>query len=115
MSRLSATLVLLFLCTCCFSQDSRFNFNVGGGPGFQVGQISNFANTGGNFVVGRGPNLGHILGVDGEFMYYSLPVNNDVLAVTRAPSGSSRMYSVTGNAIVRVPTGGNWEHTASAA
>jgi hypothetical protein len=92
------TYYYLFTCVCAFPQ-SGFNFNVGGGPGFQVGQISNFANTAGNFVVGGGPNLGRILGVDGEFMYYSLPVKQNVLAVTGAPSGSSRMYSVTANAM----------------
>jgi hypothetical protein len=106
MNKLAATLVVLFTCTCAFSQASRFNFNVGGGPGFQVGQISNFANTGGNFVVGGGPNFGHLLGVNGEFMYYGLPVKQDVIAATGAPSGSSRMYSFTGNVIVRIPTGG---------
>jgi opacity protein-like surface antigen len=106
MKKFAATLVVLFTFNCAFAQESRFNFNVGGGPGFQLGQISNFANTGGNFVVGAGPNFGRILGVNGEFMYYGLPINQNVLAVTRAPSGSSRMYSVTGNAIVRVPTGG---------
>lgn len=106
MKKLAATLVVLLASICAFSQDSRFNFNVGGGPGFQLGQISNYANTGGNFVAGGGPNLGHMFGVDGEFMYYGLPVKQSVLNVTGAPSGSSRMYSVTGNGILRLPTAG---------
>jgi opacity protein-like surface antigen len=101
--KLTATVVILFASTCVFSQ-SHYNFTVGGGPGFQHGDISNFANTGGNFVIGGGPNLGHMLGLDLEYMYYGLPVKSNVIAVTGAPDGSSRMHSITGNVILHFPT-----------
>jgi len=95
---ISALLLLLFGCMHGLAQKaSKYNFTVGGGPGFPQGDISNFANVGGNFVVGGGLNLGPTLGFDGEFMWHGLPPKQSVIALTGAPSGSARLYSVTGN------------------
>lgn len=95
---------LLILCLCsmyCLAQDEapRYTFNIGGGPGFPQGDISNFANTGANFVVGGGANLTHTFGINSEFMWQNLPPNSTIIAFTGAPDGSARMYSITGNLI----------------
>jgi hypothetical protein len=78
-------------------QDHSYIFNIGGGPGFPVGDISNFANVGGNFVPGGGAHLFPRLGFDGEFMWHGLPPKDSIVALTGAPRGTARMYSVTGN------------------
>jgi Outer membrane protein beta-barrel domain len=84
-------------------EDPKYTFNIGGGPGFMVGDISKFANTGANFVVGAGTNLSHVFGVNAEFMWHNLPPKDSVIAFTGAPDGHARMYSVTGNLILKTP------------
>jgi hypothetical protein len=83
------------------TETPKYNFDIGGGPGFPVSTISDFANTGGNFVVGGGPNLGSMLGFNGEFMWHGLPPKSQIVALTGAPDGSANLYSVTGNMFVR--------------
>jgi Outer membrane protein beta-barrel domain len=95
---LSALLILFFSCLRGLAQDApRYNFTIGGGPGFPQGDIGNIVGTGGHFVVGGGANLGHTLGFDAEFMWHDLPPKQSVIALTGAPDGSARLYSVTGN------------------
>jgi hypothetical protein len=78
----------------------RYNFVIGGGPGFPQGSTGNFANVGGNFVVGGGVNTHHGAGFDAEFMWHDLPPKSSIVALTGAPDGSARLYSVTGNAML---------------
>jgi hypothetical protein len=78
----------------------KYNFNIGGGVGFPQGDTGTFTNTGGNFVVGGGANLGPVLGFNGEFMWHDLPPKSSVVAATGAPDGSARLYSFTGNMLV---------------
>ena len=95
---ISVLLILLFWCVRGLAQDApHYNFTIGGGPGFPQNDISNFVNTGGNFVVGGGLNVGKRLGFDAEFMWHDLPPTQAVIAATGAPDGSARLYSVTGN------------------
>jgi len=95
---ISVLLILLFWCVRGLAQDApHYNFNIGGGPGFPQGDIGNFVNTGGNFVVGGGLNVGKRIGFDAEFMWHDLPPKSSVIALTGAPDGSARLYSVTGN------------------
>jgi Outer membrane protein beta-barrel domain len=99
---LSAMLVL-FPFSCVQAQDySHLNFNIGGGIGFPVGNLSNFVNSGGNFVVGGGVNFSHHLGVDGEFMWHDLPIKSSFINALNTPSASARQYSVTINPIISV-------------
>ena len=96
---ISVLLILFFWCMRGFAQPepSPYNFVIGGGVSFPQSDISNVANSSGNFVVGGGANLGHTLGFDGEFMWNNLPPKQSVIALTGAPDGSARLYAVTGN------------------
>jgi hypothetical protein len=96
---------LFFTSTCSFGQDEapRYNFDIGGGFGLPQSSVSNFANTGGNFVVGGGPNFGPAVGANVEFMWQDLPPKDEIVALTGAPDGAARMYSVTGNLMLHSP------------
>src|SRR5215472_1208812 len=83
-----------------WGQDHPYTFNIGGGPGFPAGDISDFSNVGGNFVAGGGARLLPQFGFDGEFMWHGLPPKASIVALTGAPHGSARMYSITGNLLV---------------
>lgn len=78
----------------------RFNFNIGGGPGFPAGSTSNFANTSYNFVVGGGPNLATHVRLVSEFMFDGLPVKKDVVNQLGIPFAKGRLYAATGNIMV---------------
>jgi hypothetical protein len=107
---------------CCAQETGPFNFNIGAGVGFPLGNTGKFVNDGANVVVGGGPNFGRFFGIDGEFMWQDLPIAQNVLTLTGAPSASARQYSVTGNLIFRIPTGtrlglyaiggGGWYHVS---
>jgi opacity protein-like surface antigen len=81
----------------------RFDFDIGGGIGFPSSTISNYVNSGGNFVVGGGARLHSDLGFNGEFSWQDLPPKSSVIAATGAPGGSARQYSVTGNLLLHTP------------
>ena len=71
--------VAILLCALvpAHSQDySKFLFNVGGGICFPLGNLSNFVNDGGNFVIGGGYGFMKHVGVDTEFMWHDLPIND---------------------------------------
>jgi len=91
-----------------YGQYSHYNFNVGGGIGFPVSDTGNFVNNGANFVVGGGPNVNHVLGFSGEFMWHDLPIKNSVIRQLAVPGANARQYSVTGNVILRLPTHGEF-------
>jgi hypothetical protein len=91
----------LILFASASAQDHPYTFNIGGGPGFPVGEISNFSNSGGHFVIGGGANLTGRFGFNGEFMWHDLPPKSSIVALTGAPSGGAGLYSLTGNLLVR--------------
>ena len=103
---LFAIFVLIGSTSATHAQDFHaWNFDIGGGVGFPVSQSSNFANSGGNFVVGGGRNFMTGLGVNSEFMWHDLPPKRSLLDAFQAPDGSARVYAWTLNGIVRIPTG----------
>lgn len=120
LSFLIAVLILLPVSAYAQEGHNTWNFNIGGGPGFPLGNLSNFADTGGHFVVGGGYNLTKNIGVDTEFMWQDLPINSTTRQILRTPGASARQYSVTFNPILRVPLGnklgayaiggGGWYH-----
>ena len=86
----------LFCASALVAQDQhRWNFNIGGGPGFPLSTAGDFANAGGHFVVGGGPNFGPRFGVNGEFMWHELPIKRSILNQIQVPDGSGRQYSLT--------------------
>jgi len=113
---------LAIMASTCRAQPEapRYNFTLGGGVGFPQGSTSDFANSGGNFVVGGGVNTGPAIGFDGEFMWHDLPPKTAVVAATGAPDGAARLYAVTANVILHAPEraklggygilGGGWYH-----
>ena len=95
--------VAILLCALvpAHGQDySKFLFNVGGGIGFPLGNLSNFVNDGGNFVIGGGYGFMKHVGVDTEFMWHDLPINDATKAHLQTPGASARQYSWTFNPIV---------------
>jgi len=93
---------LLFICGLLVQPAiaQRYNFNIGGGPGFPLSQTSDFANTSYNFVAGAGPNLSPHVKLVGEFMFHGLPVQQSVVKELGIPSAKGRLYSYTGNIMV---------------
>jgi hypothetical protein len=93
---------VLFICGLLVQSAiaQRYNFNIGGGPGFPLSQTSDFANTSYNFVAGAGPNLSPHVKLVGEFMFHGLPVQQSVVKELGIPSAKGRLYSYTGNIMV---------------
>src|SRR5215475_15016629 len=107
MRKYFVALFLILVCAgaCSFGQDEapKYTFNIGGGFGVPQSSVSDFANIGGNFVIGAGANTPRGLGFNAEFMWQNLPPKNEIVALTGAPDGSARMYSVTGNLLFHTP------------
>ena len=100
--------VAILLCAVvpAHTQDySKFLFNVGGGIGFPLSNLSNFVNDGGNFVIGGGYGFMKHVGVDTEFMWHDLPINDATKAHLQTPGASARQYSWTFNPIVHTQIG----------
>jgi hypothetical protein len=82
-----ASLVMLSTLVSMYAQDySKFNFVIGGGPGFPLGDMSSFADTGGHFIIGGGLNFNKVLGVDTEFMWHDLPINSATRQLRQTPA-----------------------------
>jgi len=97
-SPLRTLLVCALLVQSAIAQ--RYNFNIGGGPGFPLSQTRDFASTSYNFVAGAGPNLSPHVKLVGEFMFHGLPVQQSVVKELGIPSAKGRLYSFTGNILV---------------
>ena len=98
----AVVLISALLCLPCMAQQEapKFNFDIGGGIGLPASTLSNYINSGGDFVVGGGVNMGQFLGFNAEYMYQDLPPKQSVIALTGAPGGSARQNSITGNVLV---------------
>jgi hypothetical protein len=105
-------MILLGALVSAHAQDySKFNFVIGGGPGFPLGDMSSFADTGGHFLVGGGFNFSKIFGLDTEFMWHDLPINSATRQLLQTPGATARQYSVTVNPIVHLPFASKLGHT----
>ncbi len=93
-----------------FAQNTpRFNFNVGGGfsePAYRTGDR---LDTGFNINAGAGYNFTERLGVVGEFGFNNFGLNAASLAKAGVPDGSTRLYSVTLNPIIRFNPRGRFD------
>ena len=89
------------------SDYSRFRINVGGGIGYPQGDLKSFVNNSGNFVAGGGYNFAKYFGVDTEYFWEDLPINDRVVQQlnTTAQTVRAQQYAWTVNPIVEVPLG----------
>jgi hypothetical protein len=89
-------MLVLGLVNAARAQDEhKFNFNIGGGIGFPQGELSNFANAGGNFVVGGGYNFNRYFSTNGEFMWHDLPINSGTKEALQTPNAAARQYALS--------------------
>ena len=105
-SSLLAFIVSFFAATAVAQEVPRWNFNIGGGPGFPLSTAADFANTGGHFAIGGGPNFGPRFGVNAEFMWHDLPIKQSVISRLQVPGASARQYALTFNGMLRPSTPG---------
>jgi len=61
------------------SLESQVNLHISGGIGVPLNPTGKFAGIGGTFQAGAGPNLGRHHSIVGEFMWHSLPPNQNAL------------------------------------
>jgi hypothetical protein len=104
----SCLVVTIFCCALAQVQaqdHGKWNFNLGAGPGFPVGNLSLFLNTGAHFVIGGGANFNRFLSIDTELMWHDLSVNDETRARFQSQSVSARQYSWTVNPILHAHLG----------
>jgi len=103
---LVATTIIAAAAIPAHAQDySRFLLNVGGGIGYPQGDLNSFVNSSGNFVAGGGYNFAKYFGVDTEYYWNDLPVNDHFKQLLKMPSVRAQQYAWTFNPIVQVPLG----------
>ncbi len=91
------------------AQTSRFTFNAGGGFSEPVSHTDGRVNTGFNINAGGGVNFVPNLGVIAEFGYNQFNLSDRTLAEAGVPGGTTRVYSVTLNPIVRLNPRGRFD------
>lgn len=91
------------------SSFNRFNFDVGGGLGIGRGDVGKFV--GGSYfgVAGGGINFSRMFGINGEYMYYDLPLKGSVIQNQfLLPGATGHVHAVTLNGIVNAPLSGRF-------
>jgi len=98
MSARRTCMVFLFcvLTVPAFAQQ-RYNFDVGGGPGFPLSTASDYVKTSYNLVAGGGLNLTPHLKLIGEFMFHGLPVQQSIIDELGVTNVKGRLYALSGN------------------
>ena len=100
---------LLLARPCVAQNTNKFTFNIGGGFTEPVRHTDGRLNTGFNITAGAGVNLAPQVGVIGEFGYNQLDLSDAALSLAGAPAGSTRIYSLTLNPIVRFNPRGRFD------
>jgi len=91
----------LTLAASLTAQNNRFIWQVGGGFTEPVGMSNRRLDRGFNVTGGAGVNLSSHVGLMGEFGFNRLGVASSVLSAAGIPAGSTRIYSITANPVVR--------------
>lgn len=82
------------------SYAQSYNFTIGSGPGFPLSTSNNFANISYNFVAGAGVNISPHAKLDGEFMFYGLPVQKKIVDQLGLSDVKGRFYGLTANLLI---------------
>jgi len=101
------TKVLLPLAFTCLTataigQTPRFTGSIGGGFTVPTFDISTRLNTGWNVAGGLGVNLNSTVGVNLNFMFNDLPINQTTLNAQQVPDGTVRVWGFTLDPIVHL-------------
>jgi len=88
---------------------NRFTFNIGGGFTQPVRNTDGRTDTGFNITAGAGVNLTPHLGIIGEFGFNNLDLSRTALLAAGVPQGSTRIYSLTANPILRFNPRGRFD------
>jgi len=106
---LAITIVILAAAIPAHAQDyNRFLINVGGGMGYPQGDLNSFVNSSGSFSAGGGYNFTRYFGVDTEYFWQDMPINDRFKQQLKTPNVRAQQYAWTFNPIVRVPLGGKF-------
>ena len=84
---------------------NRYLINVGGGMGYPQGTLNSFVNSSGSFVAGGGYNFTRYFGVDTEYFWQDMPINDRFKQLLKTQNVRAQQYAWTFNPIVRVPLG----------
>jgi opacity protein-like surface antigen len=80
----------------------RWNFDAGFGVAPVVGDSNRTLTTGWDFQLGAGRNFSREFGVDIEYQFNGLGVDDRVLREFNVPDGNARVWSLTLNPILRI-------------
>src|SRR5262245_52551768 len=87
---------------------NRFLINVGGGMGYPQGNLNSFVNSSGSFVAGGGYSFTRYFGVQTEYFWQDLPINDRFKQLLKTPNVRAQQYAWTFDPIVRFPLGGKF-------
>src|SRR5579884_2727213 len=79
------------------AQETRLNFDIGGGVSTPLNPTARYTGISGNFVGGAGYNIDKHNSIIGEFMWSGMPPNLTAVHPINAPYGSMNIYSLTAN------------------
>jgi opacity protein-like surface antigen len=100
-----ATLFLLSGSLSAFAQTpSWFTFHTGVGATPLVGDISSRLDTGWHFNAGAGVKVGRAFQATLDYTYHGFNVGRSVLNEFQVPNGNARLWSVTVNPKIQIPT-----------
>ncbi len=107
---LVSSLTALTFAAPSFAQNvPRFMFNFGGGFTEPVRSTGSQLDVGWNANAGAGINLMSHLGVMGEFGFNDSGLSSAALDAAGVPGGTMRVYSVTGDALIRLNPKGRFD------
>jgi hypothetical protein len=93
-------LAMVLIFTGATHAQAPFHFNFGGGVGWPQRRTADFANFGGHFEAGGGITLVPHVAINGEYMFYDLPVKGTIVSRFAATDASSHLHAVTGNVVL---------------
>jgi hypothetical protein len=112
--------VLLFAPLSWAQELQRMTANIGGGIGIPLSDASTISKTTGQFVLGGGANISRHFGVNSEFLWLKLPIEQSALDQAGVISANADELSLTVNGIARLSLtgrtgvyaigGGGWYH-----